>query len=128
GGFHHIDIAKCYFLPGAVPLFWWPLDSEFIRQIIFLDVLLISLYNPGHLMGKLERAGLEVEQAARPDEFVVRARKGDGILELFNTSYFLHLIRYFLVSEDSVVEIIQKFIALLGEKDLPVNSRVDLQI
>src|ERR687886_131826 len=78
--------------PGMVPLFWWPLDLDVIKGVLFHDALLFSVYNPVHLVAKLRDAGFEVESLKGQRGLRVKKTLEDRTLVIENFDYFTHLV------------------------------------
>ncbi len=90
--------------PGMVPMFWWPIDLQVIRDIFFDDVALFSVYNPVHLMHKLRKAGFDAAPLKGQRGLKVEKVVGDKALAVDDFSYFTALIAGELFDEKSVVE------------------------
>jgi len=54
-------------IPGTVPLFWQPLDEVLLKKLYFFEYILISLFNPIHIIEEVEELG-----------FIVESKYGDG--------------------------------------------------
>lgn len=53
------------FRAGSYPLLLSPLPSEVVRALLFKEVVMLTLFNPAHIIRKLERAGFEVVRDAK---------------------------------------------------------------
>ena len=105
-GLFYPDNHGPHFIHGSVPLFWWPVNSNSLRAIIFQEVLVFSVYNPAHLFAKLRSSGFEIVKAG-PKEFSLRKRFGEAVFTLERFSYFMHLIQYNLLSEDYIIDLVK---------------------
>jgi hypothetical protein len=118
-----------YQLPlGMTPLFWWPLDLEFIEKILFQKVLLFSLYNPAHLIERLKLAGFDVKFVENERRFEVTKSLGDRTVALKGFDYFVSLVVHQLFPEETVVQIIENTIERMEKENLPDYSEVELHI
>lgn len=113
---------------GMTPLFWWPLDLEHIRQILFHEVLLFSVYNPVHLVRKLRSAGFEVKRIRNENQYEVSKKMGDKIVEVHGFGYLMDLIMLQFFPEESVVELIENVASKLKLDKVQANTRVEFQI
>jgi len=96
---------------SELPFFAWPVDPDVLADIAFGRVVVITLFNSGHMIRRLSEQGyiIEVDEQGR----LRRAHKEvDGkILELGNYDYFLSLVQWALMTEDSVMSMIDETIA-----------------
>jgi hypothetical protein len=96
---------------SELPFFAWPVDPEVLADIGFGRVVVITLFNSGHMIKRLSEKGyiIEVDEQGR----LTRAHKEvDGkILELGNYDFFLSLVQWALMTEDSVMSMIDETIA-----------------
>ncbi|WP_111307020.1 hypothetical protein [Confluentibacter sediminis] len=90
--------------PGTVPLFWHPIDSNELKQMYFLNTIVVSLFNPIHLIEDIEKLGYFVDSKysdkKRED---VKPTKGIDRFDLF-ISYIIN----FLMTESFVIKSIQE--------------------
>lgn len=49
-----------WLMPGAIPVFWWPIKIEMIRKIIFHECLVVTVYNPANLIESLKKEGYRI--------------------------------------------------------------------
>jgi hypothetical protein len=118
-----------YQLPlGMTPLFWWPLDLEFVKKILFRKVLIFSLYNPAHLIERLTQAGFDVRFIENERRFEVTKSLGDRTAALEGFDYFVSLIVHQLFPEETVVQMIENTIEQMERENLPDYSKVELHI
>lgn len=117
---------------GSIPLFWWPLELENLRKIIFQEALVVSILNTVHLIEKLEDAGFRVSFNQAEREYQVQKALGGRTARLEHFSYFLHLVQQNLFTEEKIIEILMAAIseleARMHGRDGPVNVRMDLHI
>lgn len=96
---------------SELPFFAWPVDPDVLADIGFGRVVVITLFNSGHMIKRLSEKGyvIEVDEQGR----LKRAHKEvDGkILELGNYDFFLSLVQWALMTEDSVMSMIDETIA-----------------
>lgn len=95
-------------LIGTMPVFWWDLDLELIRQILFHEIEVVALFNPAHLVSKLERKGFDVVMSPEDGKLLVSKRSANCEFRVEGMDYFTRLITQCLYSEETVVEMLEK--------------------
>jgi hypothetical protein len=101
-------------------------DLSLIRSIIFQEAVAVTIYNPGHLLAKLEADGfLLVKRGERDDRRVLEKQIGDRVLRLENLGYYFDLAGRHLWRDEAIVDFIRG--ALRGTEDVPPNSRIELR-
>ncbi|HZF42698.1 MAG TPA: hypothetical protein VEZ48_04760 [Sphingomonadaceae bacterium] len=94
----------------GLPFFAWPVDPQVLADIAFERVVVITLFNAGHLIKRLHANGYEVglDEKGR----LKRATKqvDNRVIELENYSYFMSLVPWALMTEDAVMSIIEQTI------------------
>ncbi|MGZ5435662.1 MAG: hypothetical protein ACXWID_09365 [Pyrinomonadaceae bacterium] len=116
-----LDLAT---FPGTTPIFWWSLPLDFIRKLIFHEVTVVTIYNPGHFVRKLRTWGYQVE--LHRTELKVTKRIGDSQLEMGNMHYFVNLIQQHLVREELVLATFENILKRIDSGEILPNSRIDL--
>lgn len=93
---------------GVPPLCFWPISMESRREVFFADVIVWTAYNPGNFLRKLRNRGFFVRVDHR-ERYVEISRTRRGLaLVIGNVDYYFKLLAQCLVSEDSVVDMIEK--------------------
>ena len=110
--------------PGATPMFWWPLPSDFVRKLVFHEVTVITVYNPAHLVRKLRASGFEAHLDRK--QLRVTKRIGSSQLKMGNMAHFLQYIQQHLVREDFVLTIFQNILERAEAGEISLNTRIDL--
>lgn len=113
---------------GMIPLFWWPLNLDFVEKVLFHKVWLVGMYNPIHLFRKLGVLGFDAEYDGEHRRYQVTKPYGEGVLVIENFGYFVHLITHQLFTEESVVQMITHYLSTIEEPSIPANSRVQFSI
>ena len=121
--FYYRDDGSIINLPGTVPLFWWPLDNELIKAIIFYDVIIFTLFNPLHLIKKLEVMGFKTKGNIRENTFSLSKEIGRLNLNVEQCMFFIRLIQNNLLKEESVVDIINNIEKTIEGQTSPNNAR-----
>jgi hypothetical protein len=68
---------------GASPLFWWPIQSETLKAVLFREIIAITSFNPAWLLMGLVNRGFSVTTVQhRQHKHRVTRRIGDAKLEL----------------------------------------------
>jgi hypothetical protein len=114
-------------LPGMTHPIWWPMPSEALEKVIFQDVMVVSLFNPAHVVVALERAGFEVVEG---DRFTYRATKviEGGVMHLEGMAFYMALIHSYLFSEEDVVNVIERTNGAFRDKPMGSIRRVDIWV
>ena len=114
--------------PGMVPMFWWPIDLRAVRDIVFYDVALFSIYNPIHLMHKLRRAGFDVESLRGQRGLRVKKVVGHKTLAVEDFDYFTTLITGAFFDEESVIECLRSTSEMAEREAVAPYTRIEMQI
>lgn len=129
GAIHDPD-HEYHLTAGMVPLFWWPIDLDVLREIFFYDIHVIHIYNPAHFAAKLRRAGFEVESIEGQRGFKVQKKVGGGILTLENFECFVYLVTNHFWFEDAVVESLSRMVEWVNDRaepPHPMEVKLDMQ-
>ena len=113
---------------GMTPLFWWDLDLEYIKKILFYEIIVISMYNPIHLMKKLRSIGLEIDYIDSERKYRVYKKIGERYMNLVNFDYFLNLIMRHFFPEETVIGIIDDLFKNNNIANLPDYAQAQIQI
>jgi hypothetical protein len=92
-------------LPGATPLFWCPLSLAFLEKLFFLDAIIVTVYNPAHLIRKLREQGYQVRLLAN-HRYDIHKTVAKHRISLGGFDYWLRLIQDHLVDEEVVLRIL----------------------
>ncbi len=91
-------------IPGTIPLFWHPINNNVLKQMYFLNSIVISLFNPIHLIEEIEKLGYFVDSKySNKKREYTKPTKGIDRFDLF-ISYIIN----FLMTETFVIESIQQ--------------------
>lgn len=88
--------------PGTVPLFWHPIDIQQLKNIYFCNTKVSSLFNPVHLIEKVNNLGYHVD--SKYSSIAKDSKIHKKGIEHFDL--FLSYIMNFLMTEDFIVDII----------------------
>ncbi|MGZ5435663.1 MAG: hypothetical protein ACXWID_09370 [Pyrinomonadaceae bacterium] len=109
--------------PGATPMFWWPIPTNFVRKLLFHEVTVIAVYNPAHLARKLRACGFDV----RVERKQVMVKKDSPVrLEMQNMNHLLLYIQQHFLREEFVIQMFQNVLKRLGRGKLPRNTLISL--
>jgi hypothetical protein len=95
-------------MQGMTPFLWWPIDVDFMRSVLFQEVVVFNVFNPIHLLKRLETLGFTVHRDGKSRDYRITKRDGDKVLELVALPFYFSMIQKYLFSEDTVIEIIEK--------------------
>jgi hypothetical protein len=116
---------------GGVPLFWWPVDLNFIERVYFQEVVVVTVYNPAHIIARVRALGFGVEVVNEPHAVDYRLRKQtgtSGCIEVPSFQYLLRLVQDHLMKEEKVVQMLVSLVAAAQEGRLPDSAVVDISI
>ena len=125
---HYASGSKISTMLGMVPLFWWPISLNLIKQIIFHDLLLVTVFNPSFFMAKLESAGFETSNKDNERKYRVWEVVDNNRLEFKGISYFMRMIKQYLFTEESVVHLLVSTKNEILSKKIKSRTKVVLQI
>jgi len=115
---------------GSKPLYWWveEVETEFIREFIFHDVHITTLYNPAHLIRKLRELNFIVEIKNGGRKIKVSKVIGKAKFEIAGMNYFLNLIQRNLVHEDLIISMFVELLNKFQSGDVQPSAIIDLDI
>lgn len=115
-----------HFQLGILPVFWWRLDIETIHKIIFQEYFILTIYNPAHLIARLEKEGFEpVFNNDRLSAF--RRSSGDKVLGIDGIWYYIGLICQCFFKEEEVVGMILETVRRADQHESKVPARFDIR-
>lgn len=94
----------------GLPFFAWPVDPQVLADIAFERVVLITLFNAGHLIKRLHVAGYNVELDEKGRLKRATKQTDDKLIELENYRHFMSLVPWALMTEDAVMSMIEQTI------------------
>lgn len=116
-------------MPGATPFFWWHLDNSIIKKVIFDEISMWVIFNPGYLISKLREMGFDI--VFHKDEkfqFVPEMVFNNRIIEVKNMSFFVDMILWCLMKEEFILQVIETIVSDLKEGKHPDNSKIMIDI
>lgn len=116
------------FFRGATPLFWWPLDQEFIKKIFFYNQSVITIYNPIHFVKKLRNIGFSIDINLEKKALTVKKDYEDGEIEIKNFGYFINAIQKHLLKEEKAIEILSNLAKETIHGDFEGHERVRINM
>lgn len=103
----YTDEGIPWLMPGAKPLFWWPINIEMIRRIIFHECLVVSIYNPAHLLNSLKKRGyVIIQKEGKRLDFKIERIIDKKRMVYENFWFFFELITQSLIRESEILEMI----------------------
>lgn len=115
--------------PGTTPILWWPIETSVMRDMMLGDCMVVTVYNPAHLIASLYAKGLSVERFAPPSDFAFSFAEGKRRCHIEDAAYFLRLVAVSLLREDYVAELLRLSVGRLEvPPEVPegTNVRFDL--
>jgi hypothetical protein len=113
---------------GMTPFVWWPIDIDFMKAIVFQQTLIFTVFNPSHLLRRLESLGLAAHYNAEKNGYSAMKRDATKVVQLMGMPFFLSMIQQNLFSEDTVIEIIQGMLSEVGNKHFEQDTLVQFNI
>ncbi len=89
----------------SLPPGWWPLEPEVLHDILFGQVMVITIYNPAHLSHLLEGQGFS-RRTVNGKELFERRLDNGRLLQLQNMTYFHRFVTRSFMSLDGVLKMI----------------------
>ena len=114
------------YFPGGTPLWWWPVDTELLRNIYLGRVVVVAIYNPARLVAQLLEDGFVSDNPTARDPAFHLAVGEDRQLTLGNFSYWISSIMHHLAKEETVIEIIRKATQYLISTKPTATTRLDI--
>ena len=121
------DIGFPKFRAGALPVMWWPIKPEILKDIVFGNVMVLTFHNPAHFWQMLRDRGFDVEVDNRSNLVCARRTSGKHVHELRNMEYFTYLARCHLMSEDTIIAMIDLSLDQIDQADLGPNGEVRIK-
>lgn len=113
---------------GMIPLFWWPLDLAFLKSVYLRQVALVSIFNPAHILCRLEKMGFTVTADYSRRLFQAEKTIGKGILSVGESlPYMFHLVASHLFDEDAVISIFEQAMEKTAQ-GMTGNAKIELEI
>jgi len=124
--FHYKRSAESYLLLGMTPLFWWPIDLDFIKGIIFQNIHVTTIYNPAHFIVELKNRGFDIKFHLTNIYFELSKKTINRKYHLEGVPYFINLIKEYFFYEDYVIQMIEQFIKKIELKQIEPGTKVEL--
>jgi|CXWL01.1.fsa_nt_gi hypothetical protein len=129
-----LSIGSLFAEPGSlalrannIPIALWPIPVDVIRDVLFGHVLVVTFFNPGHLAQELETRGFKVKIGSNGRLKSAVRHDGGKIVELEHLDYFVEMIRSSLMSEGSVISMIDQLIEMTISTHGHTSARIELQ-
>lgn len=120
-------VPESYLQPSATPLLFWPISSNFFKEIVLHDAVFFSFYNPAHLIKKLKKADFEIKKY-KTRFFKVLCKIDDSYLQFESLNHYIHLITKEFYSEESIVKIFKRIRKNAHEGKIKRNQRMPIDI
>jgi hypothetical protein len=122
----HYGILNGSYFAGGTPLWWWPVESEFLESIYLGKSIVVVLYNPAKLVERLMAAGFESDNpTARNPRFHMLLENGAKV-ELHNFPFWISATINHLATEDTVANAIKQTTQAIIDSRPAGNIRVDI--
>jgi hypothetical protein len=114
-------------LLGAQPLLWSPLRDEVLRQMLFQEVIVFTLFNPAFLLDNLSERGWEII-GDKPSELALRKTdKAGRHLRCERLQYFLRLRGEYLFTDNDIEAMIGRSLEFAEHADIEVGRKISFQ-
>jgi hypothetical protein len=107
------------------PLFWWHLGTETREAIIFKRMVVMTLYNPAFLSKALREAGFDA-QFHKKGGLKIFKKYGIGQLQIIGINYLYKLVQTHLLSEETIVTMIQKSVEKVEKAKIKQTTCVSI--
>jgi hypothetical protein len=95
------DEHQPIFMPGTIPLFWWPLTQRQKSDLIFGRIVLLSICNPSHYLDVFRHRGYSVVADHKGNLKSATRRLPNGrTIRLENFSFFKRWATHYLLDEE----------------------------
>jgi hypothetical protein len=102
----HLDAN--HFLPGTIPMFWWPLSMDLLESIYFQDFIVSTILNPASLVESLQLKGFNIKRSEKSLGFCISKKIDNHTIVLENLDYFLGLVQTCFYSVEAVIMIVER--------------------
>jgi hypothetical protein len=123
GGGRH-DLAL---MPEMLPLLWWPLPDEILRDVLFGRVMVVTLYNPAHFWEGLKSRGFQLAWEKGQREPRASRKLNKGTMELRHFGLYHSLISRHLMTQASVLEMVDRMLTAATEIPRTGPIRVEMR-
>lgn len=127
GTFFYRNKFKSHLMAGMTPLFWWPVNIDLIKNIIFQDVIITTIYNPAHLYQKLEDKGYLINHSDDEKNIEVKKVLPDHHMTVGGFHYFIYMITEYLINEDAIANSIESTYTKIIQNKSPANTTAKLK-
>jgi len=111
------------YLPGMTHPFWWPVDPDALKPLVFKQLVVCSMYNPAWLFKELEATGFAVD-TSNPREPQITRTFGDMQLKCEGIPFYFSAIQRYLMDEQAVANMLARVAEAAGTDSEP--KRIDL--
>jgi len=117
-----------YFHPfGMMPLFFWPLDAKVRKAIIFQQLRVMTLYNPGFLIHELNRNGFDV-QFGEDKEMKIVKKIGEKCFEFGGMEHFVGAVRTHFYADTGIVSLLQAVVGKMETENFKEPTHISLDL
>ncbi|WP_394664494.1 hypothetical protein [uncultured Sphingomonas sp.] len=115
---------------GSFPVSLWPLSPEVLADLLLQRVMVITLLNPAHLWIALEAKGYELVTDREGRVTGAKMIEGDLLTELSSLEHYTRMIASFMMTEASILALIEQLMASARGKfdGRPMKVELDMKI
>lgn len=110
---------------GMTPFFWWPIDPSLIKKVIFHEIFIFTVFNPSHLMKKIEQIGYTTKLNEKGKHVAYR-KIGDKRIELQGMFHYFRMIQEYLFTEVDVADFLLSVDDHMNTLDVNKLTNVEL--
>ncbi len=103
-------------IPGTIPFFYWPISLESIRNIIFRNILVFTLFNPTHIQRRLAEVGLKAKGTIHENNLSIFKNQNGIQITIKEFVFFMRLIQNNLITDELMISMISNMFIKLEEK------------
>lgn len=115
-------------IPRTTPLFWWNVDIDIIRKIFFNEIMITTLYNPCHLIKKMNEIGYDVEISENQRKYKLEKKVKNKRIEINGFEYYFTAIQNILLKEEVLIEICEKLSKNLEKEGSLTNHSLEIMM
>lgn len=112
---------------GRTPIFWWDVEPTVIRELIFRQLLVLTVFNPVSLYEHYAEQGFSIIEE-KDGEILFEKSIDSKKITIGNITSFIDLITNNFITPLAVIRIIDKTLEDIYKSDITENTKFQLYI
>lgn len=112
----------------SIPLLWWNIDDDIIRNIYFKKLNITTVFNPAKLITLFKHDGFEVALNGKLETAKISKTLDKGILETHNFQSICYLITNCLMQTKDAYQSTKCVIDAAESGGFPENTKVEIEL